>query len=125
MKGARLLLRLTGMGDSRHLRACSAALAIILLAAASSWADSLSQVSSQSQQAPNDSVQWSQLGTNGTDLASSFTAHSNGGTSVTVGLNGSNSMLSEVCPSSTCSWAGPAMPSGDTLIWTSNGNNGG
>ncbi len=87
----------------------------------------MTQASSQSAQSPTDSLSWSRLGANATVLGQSFSATSNGGTTVSASLSGPNSTLSVVCPTSpgACSWAGPGMPAGDTLLWTSNGNNGG
>jgi hypothetical protein len=87
----------------------------------------MSQISSQSSQAPTDVAVWSRLGSNATILGQSFNATSNGGTTVSVSLTGSKSQLSVVCLTSpgACSWAGPGMSASDTLIWTSNGNNGG
>ena len=124
-------LKITGCVPSSMARArfrvALAAMAIILLGAPSTWADSMGAVTSQAAQSPNDSVQWSRLGGNATVLPQSFNTTSTGGTSVAVGLRGPNSLLAVVCPASpgACSWAGPGMPASDTLIWTSNGNNGG
>jgi hypothetical protein len=108
-----------------YLRAIISAVAIVLLAANSSRADSLAMVTSRAAQGGNDSVQWSPLGSDGTVLSASFGTNSNRGTTVSVSLNGRNSLLSVVCPASSCSWSGAGFPSGDTLVWTSNGSNGG
>ena len=108
-----------------YLRAIISAMAIVLLAATSSWADSLALVTSQAAQGGNDSVEWSQVGSNGTVLSASFGTNSNKGTTVSVSLSGPNSVLSVVCPASSCSWSGAGFASGDTLIWTSSGSNGG
>jgi hypothetical protein len=107
------------------LRVIGAMLALLLLATTSTWADSMSVVTSQSAQGPNDTVSWSRLGGNATVLGQSFNTSSASGTSVGVSLNGPNSLLAVVCPASTCSWAGAGISAGDTLLWTSNGNNGG
>ena len=112
-------LRLAG------LRFIGATLALLLLATTSTWADSMAVVTSQSAQGPSDTVSWSRLGGNATVLGQSFNTSSASGTSVSVSLNGPNSLLAVVCPASTCSWAGGGIPAGDTLLWTSNGNNGG
>jgi streptogramin lyase len=108
-----------------YLRAIIGAMVVVLLAATSSRADSLAQATSQAAQGGNDSVEWSQLGANGTTLSANFGATSNKGTTVSVSLSGPNSVLSVVCPASSCSWSGAGFASGDTLIWTSNGSNGG
>ena len=108
-----------------YVRAIVGAAAIVLLTAISSRADSLALVTSQAAQGGNDSVEWSQLGSNGTQLPASFGTNSNKGTTVSVSLVGPNSVLSVVCPASPCSWSGAGFGSGDTLIWTSNGSNGG
>jgi hypothetical protein len=96
----------------------------ILFATSIARADSLSLVTSAAGLNANDSVQWSQLGGNGLALPATFSANSAAQT-VTVNLNGPNSLLSIVCASSSCSWVGPGFPAGDTLIWTSDGQNGG
>ena len=112
-------------GRTAAIEILFASIAVCLLATSSGWADSLSIVTSQ----PGSSnyLQWSQLGANGTVLAQSFNGTSTGGTTVSVDLSGPNSLLTVVCPASpgTCSWTGPGMPSGNTLLWTSDGKNGG
>ncbi len=108
-----------------YLRTLCGAIALVLSATPSLWADSMTLATSQSAQGSNDAVSWSQLGSNATLLPMSFNANSNGGTTVSVGLKGPNSMLSVVCPASACSWSGAGMASGQSLIWTSNGTNGG
>ena len=98
---------------------------ILLLTTASARADSLALVTDQAAQSADDSVPWSQLGSNGTSLPVSFDANSIGGTTVSVALTGPDSLLSVVCPSSACSWMGRGLPAGDSLLWTSDGHNGG
>ena len=100
-------------------------LAVILLVTTAAWADSVVLVPSQAAQNANDSVSWSQLGSDGTSLPSAFDTNSIAGTTVSVALSGPNSLLSVVCPSSSCSWAGIGLAAGDTLFWTSDGHNGG
>ena len=77
----------------------------------------------------NDTTNWSQLGSDGTLLASTFTANSVNANVVHGSLTGPNSTVAVVCPSSpSCSWSPaspPAFNAGDSLIWTSNGNGGG
>ena len=91
----------------------------------SAWADSLSLITSAASQDANDSVRWSQLGGNTQALGSSANASSSSGIAVTLGFTGPDSILSVVCPSSSCSWSGDGLAAGDTLIWTSNGTGGG
>ncbi len=98
---------------------------ILLLTTASARADSLAIVTDEAAQGADDSVLWSQLGSNGTSLPASFDANSSGGTTVSVALTGPDSLLSVVCPSSACSWMGRGLPAGDSLLWTSDGHNGG
>jgi len=90
-------------------------------------ADSLVKVTSQSAQAGNDSLQWSQVGHDGTVVGASVNAKSASGLPITVTLAGPNSVISVVCStsSSTCSWTGSNATSGDTLLWTSDAANGG
>jgi hypothetical protein len=86
----------------------------------------MSGVSSKASQGSNDSVQWSQLGADGTILASSVGSTSVGGVAVTVGLTGPNSIASAVCAASpTCSWSGTGFAAGDEVIWTSDATAGG
>jgi hypothetical protein len=98
---------------------------LVLLVRLSGWTDALVQVTSQAAQAANDSVSWSQLGPDGTLLTTtSFNADSGGGL-VTGTLNASNSIVSVACSASpSCSWAS-GFAGGDTLVWTSDGGNGG
>src|SRR6267154_949120 len=88
-------------------------------------ADSLVLVTSQASQGANDSVLWSQLGADGTTLGSAAAATSTRGSSVTLSLAGSNSLVSVTCPASPCSWTGAGFTAGDSLIWTSDTGNGG
>jgi hypothetical protein len=99
--------------------------AFFILPIAPARADNLVQITSQGAQGASDAVRWSQLGSDDAVLSSSFGATSANNVSVSVNLNGANSLISVVCPASSCNWAGTGMPSGDTLIWTSDGNDGG
>jgi trimeric autotransporter adhesin len=109
---------------SRVNRLCG--LVVLLGLATAAWSDTMTGVSSQASQGSNDSVQWSQLGADGTVLASSASATSAGGVAVNVGLTGPNSLASAVCAASpTCSWAGTGFAAGDRVIWTSDASAGG
>src|ERR1700722_14044380 len=85
--------------------------AIVVLIGGAAHADSLSLVTSASAQGANDSVRWSQLGGNTQSLGATINATSNNGVGVTLNLSGPNSILAAVCPASSCSWSGTAMPS--------------
>ena len=101
-------------------------LVILLSLATVAWSDTTTGVTSKASQGSNDSVQWSQLGADGTILASSVGATSVGGVAVNVGLAGPNSIASAVCAASpTCSWSGTGFASGDQVIWTSDASAGG
>ena len=109
---------------SRVYRLCGWVVLLSLATAARS--DTMSGVSSKASQGSNDSVQWSQLGADGTILASSVGSTSVGGVAVTVGLTGPNSIASAVCAASpTCSWSGTGFAAGDEVIWTSDATAGG
>lgn len=87
--------------------------------------DNLTLVTSQAAQGANDSVNWNQLGPDGTLLAASLSAKSVNALAVTGSLAGPNSVPSVVCAVTVCSWTGAGFPAGDTLIWTSDAANGG
>ncbi|HET7442846.1 MAG TPA: hypothetical protein VFJ47_16210 [Terriglobales bacterium] len=102
---------------------------VILIALASSAvasADTLTLVTTPASQSANDSVKWSQLGTNLKTLGSKVIAKSGRGISLTAGLSGANSVTAVVCSASPCSWThGTNFTAGHTLLWTSNAANGG
>jgi hypothetical protein len=98
---------------------------LVVLAGPAAFADSLTMITSPSALAPNDSVQWSRLGGNGHILGQSSSTTSANGVPVTLNLSGPNSIIAVACPASSCSWSGAGLPSGDTLVWTSNGGIGG
>ncbi len=77
-----------------------------------------------------DTVNWSQLGPDGTTLPSSFNALSALNQSISVQLTGANGLTSVVCDPITpvnCSWAPPATGYniGNTLIWAEDLNGAG
>ena len=108
-------------------RAFSSLIAVIVLSMMTgiARAQTLSLVTSQAALNSNDNVSWTQLGEDGQTLGSSFKVTSTNANSVTVNLNGTNSVTAVSCPAPSCSWAGSGMPSGDTLIWTSDLDYGG
>ena len=86
----------------------------------------LIQVSSKAAQNPTDAIAWSKLGANLALVPASFSITSNGGIVSTGTLQGANSVIAVACPApSACSWAGVNMTAADSLLWTSDGQNGG
>ena len=108
----------------QHYRLCG--FMVLLFMASAAWGDTMTGVTSKTGQNSNDSVLWSQIGANGTVLASSLNATSVNGVAVNVGLAGANSIASAVCPASpTCSWSGTGFAAADRIIWTSDAATGG
>lgn len=105
------------------IRVC--ALFALLLAASALWCDTVVVVTSAAAQGANDSLAWSQLGSDATPLASAFVATSSSGLGTSVGLAAANSLTSVVCPATPCSWTGAGFSAGDTLLWASDTANGG
>lgn len=90
--------------------------------------DSLIAVTSLASLNADDSVSWSQLGTDGTMLAASFHAESAGALSTTGNLSAAGSLVSVICPAAQCSWGSPGsggFSAGDSVLWTSDTANGG
>jgi len=109
---------------SRLCRLCG--LLVLLSLGTVAWSDTLVGITSQAGQQSNDSVHWSQLGPDGTILASSISASSVNKVAVNVALTGPNSVVSAVCATSpSCSWAGVGFAAGDRVLWTSNAGAGG
>src|SRR5690349_12419540 len=102
-------------------------LAILVAMSAASWADTLQVVTTAVAQAANDSVSWSQLGADQTNLNATFNVNSALAKTVSVTLSGGNSVVSVVCSStpSACSWTGSGFTAGDSLLWASDAINGG
>lgn len=99
-------------------------LAILIFTTTFAAADTVVLVSTQPGQGANDSVHWSQLGTDGTLLGSSFGVVSANTIGANGNLAGPNSVISVVCPLTLCSWTG-GFAAGDSLVWTSDAANGG
>lgn len=112
-----------------HRAYLSALGGLILLATTAARADTLLLVTNRDDLGANDSVDWAQLGPDGTVLGSTFTATSVGGTTITGSLTGSNSLVAVVCTADpSCSWSPESPPNfnaGDSLVWTSDAGNGG
>src|SRR5262252_145823 len=114
------------MSHTRYLFRLGKAAGLTLFAAALAYADSLTLVTSQAAQAANDTIAWSQLGPDGTLLASNFAVHTvTKNVSAGVVLAGSGSIPSVMCPATVCSWKSTGFPAASTLLWTSDTGNGG
>ena len=100
-------------------------IALTFMLAGTAWADTLTLVTSPSAQGANDSLNWSQHGTDGKVLAASFSGKTALGSTVTIGLAGANSVISVVCAATPCSWTGLGFTAGHSLLWTSDALNGG
>ena len=98
---------------------------ILALSACPALADTMSVLTTASSQTSNDSLSWTQLGTDSTLLSASFSAKTVTGATVQVLLNGPNSVPSTVCPNSPCSWTSNGFAAGDVLLWASDLGNGG
>ena len=112
------------------LKRVGIAMAIVLCAAALARADSVSLVGSMGALGADDSVEWSQLGADATDLPASFGFTSSKGLSGTVSLMGPHSLVSVVCPAGpACSWnpgaGGTGFGADDSVVWTADAGNGG
>jgi hypothetical protein len=122
-------LRLLGPRTHLHkgsLHGLGAAIILMLFAITGARADTISVLTSSS--GLHDTVVWSQLGPNATDLPASFTFTSSGGLSGSVALMGPHSLISVVCPASPCSWnlsGGTGFIADDSLIWTADTGNSG
>lgn len=110
-------------------RACLVAVCgLVLLSASVAWADGASLVTNPAALGADDSVNWAQLGPDGTVVPGGSTAVSGLGNTVTIqydGFGGGSSGLTAVqCPAApSCSWTGGFNP-GDTLLWTFDQSNG-
>ena len=117
--------RMAEMFNRRSLMKLASVVALSLISAATTNADTLKQVASGSAQAANDSLAWSQKGADGTVLAASFTATTAMANSVTVVMGAANSVISVACSANPCSWAGTGFTAGHSLLWSSDAGNGG
>lgn len=104
---------------------CVCTVLVMLGASPLLWGDSLVVVTNSAAQGANDSVAWSQLGSDATTLSSAFVVTSAQGVGVNVSLAGANSLTSVVCTATPCSWTGTGFNAGDTLLWTSDAGNAG
>jgi Cep192 domain 4 len=112
----------------RTIRVLGAAIVLLLLAAVTARADSVSGVTSLSALTANDSIDWLQLGADATTLTATPSFTSTHGLTGSVTLGGPNSLVAVVCPEPLCSWnvAGTSgFAAGDSLIWTADTGNSG
>ena len=97
-----------------------------LLASVSAWADTFTLVTNQGQLGSTDSFNWSNLGPSGTTVGSTFSSSSTAGISIngTFGAAGSCIISVGPTPPGGCGWvpSPPVMNSGDSGVWTNNGN---
>ena len=112
------------MGASQYksaLRGFCAAIVLTLFATAAARADSVVLVTSLGSLGANDTIGWSQLGGDATDLTATPSFTSTGGLTGSTMLSGAHSLIAVVCPAAPCSW-NPAgltgFATGDHLIWT-------
>jgi hypothetical protein len=117
--------RMAEMFNGKTLMKLGCVVALWLASVAVMRGDTLTQITSSSAQAANDSLAWSQKGADGTVLAASFTATTAKSNSVTVGMGAANSVISVVCTASPCSWTGTGFTAGHSLLWSSDAGNGG
>ncbi|HWX26847.1 MAG TPA: hypothetical protein VNZ53_05325, partial [Steroidobacteraceae bacterium] len=112
----------------RAFHGLGAAIVLILFATALARADSVAVVTSLGGLSANDTIVWSQLGADATDLPATKGFTSTHGLTGSVTLVGPHSLVAVVCPETLCSWnlAGlSGFSAGDSLIWTADTGNSG
>jgi hypothetical protein len=75
----------------------------------------------------NDSVNWSQLGADGTSIPDTFSALSGNAMTINGSFGSSTGLAAVVCPANpSCSWttSGSGFNAGDTLVWANDGTAG-
>jgi len=118
------------MGASMHraaMRGLVAAIVLILFATAAR-ADTVVGVTSLGGLSANDSIPWSQLGGDATDLTATPGFNSTHGLAGSVALAGPHSLVAVVCPETLCSWnlgGLSGFSAGDSLIWSADTGNSG
>jgi centrosomal CEP192-like protein len=111
----------------RAFRSFSAAIVLILFATAAN-ADTVSPVTSLGGLSANDTIVWSPLGADATDLPATPSFTSTHGLTGSVTLAGPHSLVAVVCPETLCSWnlgGLSGFSAGDSLIWTADTGNSG
>jgi hypothetical protein len=112
----------------RTLGSFVGALVVVMLATAAARADSVAVVTSLGGLSANDTIVWSQLGADATDLTATPGFTSTHGLTGSVSLAAPHSLVAVVCPETLCSWnvAGTTgFNAGDSLIWTADTGNSG
>jgi hypothetical protein len=112
----------------RILRSIGVAVVLILFATALARADSVAVVTSLGGLSANDTIVWSQLGADATDLSATPSFTSTHGLTGSVTLAGPHSLVAVVCPETLCSWnlgGLSGFSAGDSLIWTADTGNSG
>ena len=98
-------------------------LALTAIAAAGSASAAPVLVNSAAALGANDSVNWSQLGSDGTALNQNFTANSANSVVVSGAFAGAGGGCLAVVGGSNCGWnAGPGFSGGDSVLWAEDGN---
>jgi centrosomal CEP192-like protein len=122
MRAAKKLSRSLGASmHKRMIRGFGAAIVLILFATAAARADSVAVVTSLGGLSANDTIAWSQLGADATDLTANPSFTSTHSLTGSVTLAGPHSLIAVVCPETLCSWnvAGTTgFSTGDSLVWT-------
>jgi hypothetical protein len=112
----------------RSLSGLASALIAVMLMAAAARADSVSVVTTLSGLSANDTILWSQLGADATELTASSSFSSSNGLTGSAVLTGPNSLIAVVCPETLCSWnplSSTGFNAGDSLIWTADAGSSG
>jgi hypothetical protein len=112
----------------RALRGIAAAIVLIIFATAARAADIVNPVTSLGGLGANDTIVWSQLGADATDLTANPGFTSTHGLTGSVALTGPHSLVAVVCPETLCSWnlgGLSGFSAGDSLIWTADTGNSG
>jgi hypothetical protein len=110
------------------LRNVGVAIVLILCATAVARADTVGVVTSLGGLSANDTIVWSQLGADATDLTATPSFTSTHGLTGSVTLAGPHSLVAVVCPETLCSWnlgGLTGFSAGDSLIWTADTGNSG
>ncbi len=112
----------------RTLGSFVGALVVVMLATALARADTVVGVTSLGGLSANDTIVWSQLGADATDLTATPSFTSTHGLTGSVTLAGPHSLVAVVCPETLCSWnlgGLTGFAAGDSLIWTADTGNSG
>jgi hypothetical protein len=112
----------------RTVRGFAAAIILIVFATTAARADSVAVVTSLGGLSANDTIVWSQLGVDATDLTATPSFTSTHSLTGSVVLAGPHSLVAVVCPETLCSWNLGGLSgfnAGDSLIWTADTGNSG